>query len=148
MKRLFILAALALVFTGARAQDNEALSFKNARILERALMSGDANQDGILTKAEADSVKIINLIAYRVDLFKISCYDDLAHFPNLKRIHLGYSDLEEVDLSKNPHLEEIVIGDSSLKTLILSTGCNPRLVFPSLMDQLVIKRVYTPGMWW
>lgn len=145
MKRFLIIAILALTATSLRAQDDTALQFKDKRVQERAIKSGDANRDGILTKAEADSIKILNMMAYRIDMFQVSSYEDFVNFPNLEKVHLGYSDLETVDLSRNPKLEEIVIGDSSLKTLILAFGCNPKIIFPTLMEQLVIKRVACPG---
>lgn len=145
MKRFLIIAILALTATSLRAQDDTALQFKDKRVQERAIKAGDANRDGILTKAEADSIKILNMMAYRIDMFQVSSYEDFVNFPNLERVHLGYSDLETVDLSRNPKLEEIVIGDSSLKTLILAFGCNPKIIFPTLMEQLVIKRVACPG---
>ena len=145
MKRFLIIAILALTATSLRAQDDTALQFKDKRVQERAIKAGDANRDGILTKAEADSIKILNRMAYRIDMFQVSSYEDFVNFPNLEKVHLGYSDLETVDLSRNPKLEEIVIGDSSLKTLILAFGCNPKIIFPTLMEQLVIKRVACPG---
>lgn len=145
MKRFLIIAILALTATLLRAQDDTALQFKDKRVQERAIKAGDANRDGILTKAEADSIKILNMMAYRIDMFQVSSYEDFVNFPNLEKVHLGYSDLETVDLSRNPKLEEIVIGDSSLKTLILAFGCNPKIIFPTLMEQLVIKRVACPG---
>ncbi|MBR0240694.1 MAG: hypothetical protein IJQ52_06180 [Bacteroidales bacterium] len=145
MKRFLIIAILALTATSLRAQDDTALQFKDKRVQERAIKAGDANRDGILTKAEADSIKILNMMAYRIDMFQVSSYEDFVYFPNLEKVHLGYSDLETVDLSRNPKLEEIVIGDSSLKTLILAFGCNPKIIFPTLMEQLVIKRVACPG---
>lgn len=145
MKRFLIIAILALTATSLRAQDDTALQFKDKRVQERAIKAGDANRDGILTKAEADSIKTLNMMAYRIDMFQVSSYEDFVNFPNLEKVHLGYSDLETVDLSRNPKLEEIVIGDSSLKTLILAFGCNPKIIFPTLMEQLVIKRVACPG---
>lgn len=145
MKRFLIIAILALTATSLRAQDDTALQFKDKRVQERAIKAGDANRDGILTKAEADSIKILNMMAYRIDMFQVSSYEDFVNFPNLEKVHLGYSDLETVDLSRNPKLEEIVIGDSSLKTMILAFGCNPKIIFPTLMEQLVIKRVACPG---
>lgn len=145
MKRFLIIAILALTATSLRAQDDTALQFKDKRVQERAIKAGDANRDGILTRAEADSIKILNMMAYRIDMFQVSSYEDFVNFPNLEKVHLGYSDLETVDLSRNPKLEEIVIGDSSLKTLILAFGCNPKIIFPTLMEQLVIKRVACPG---
>lgn len=145
MKRFLIIAILAMTATSLRAQDDTALQFKDKRVQERAIKAGDANRDGILTKAEADSIKILNMMAYRIDMFQVSSYEDFVNFPNLEKVHLGYSDLETVDLSRNPKLEEIVIGDSSLKTLILAFGCNPKIIFPTLMEQLVIKRVACPG---
>lgn len=146
MKRIIALAAIALMAAmSLKAQDDAALSFKDRRVQQRALAAGDANQDGILSKAEADSIKILNMMAYRIDMFQVSSYEDFVNFPNLEKVHLGYSDLETVDLSRNPKLEEIVIGDSSLKTLILAFGCNPKIIFPTLMEQLVIKRVACPG---
>lgn len=146
MKRIIALAAIALMAAmSLKAQDDAALSFKDSRVQQRALAAGDANQDGILSKAEADSIKILNMMAYRIDMFQVSSYEDFVNFPNLEKVHLGYSDLETVDLSRNPKLEEIVIGDSSLKTLILAFGCNPKIIFPTLMEQLVIKRVACPG---
>ena len=71
-------------------------------------------------------------------------YQDLAQFPNLKKVFLGESDVEEIDLSKNTKLEVISIQSLKLKRLTIAVGCTPRIFFPPRSGEVTIRRVVNP----
>lgn len=137
---LIILACLFFAF-GANAQS---LTFADRNIERRALINGDTDQDGHISKAEADSLKSLNLTQYRTDMFEVSTYEDLALFPNLEKVWLGESKLETVDLSKNWNLKYVNIESDNLKTLILAVGCTPKLAYPMHSGEVLIKRIKNP----
>ncbi len=122
----------------------QTLTFADRNVEQRALMKGDLDKDGKLSKAEADSLKALNLTQYRTDMMVVSTYEDLAFFPNLKRLWLGESKLETVDLSKNWNLEYVSIKSDNLKTLILAVGCAPKLAYPMHSGEIIIKRIKNP----
>ena len=110
----------------------------------RQELNGDTDNDGHISKAEADSIKSLNLTQYRTDMFVVSTYEDLAKFPNLEKLWLGESKLDTVDLSKNWNLKYVHIESDNLKTLILAVGCTPKLAYPMHSGELVIKRILNP----
>lgn len=142
-----IVLAFALIGLGlllgirANAQD---LHFADKNVARKALKAGDRNGDGILSREEADSLTVLNLTPYRIDLFEVSTYEDLARFPNLKEVWLGESSLKEVDLSRNPKLEVIGIQSPDLKTLTIAVGCTPKFLFPTRSGEVTIRRVVNP----
>jgi hypothetical protein len=137
---LIILACFFIAF-GASAQS---LTFADRNIERRALINGDIDQDGHISKAEADSLKSLNLTQYRTDMFEVSTYEDLALFPNLEKVWLGESKLETVNLSKNWNLKYVNIESDNLKTLILAVGCTPKLAYPMHSGEVLIKRIKNP----
>ena len=137
---LIILACFFFAF-GASAQS---LTFADRNIERRALINGDTDNDGHISKAEADSLKSLNLTQYRTDMFEVSTYEDLALFPNLEKVWLGESKLETVDLSKNWNLKYVNIESDNLKTLILAVGCTPKLAYPMHSGEVLIKRIKNP----
>lgn len=138
----FIIIVVCLLFAySARAQS---LTFADRNIERRALINGDIDQDGHISKAEADSLKSLNLTQYRTDMFEVSTYEDLALFPNLEKVWLGESKLETVDLSKNWNLKYVNIESDNLKTLILAVGCTPKLAYPMHSGEVLIKRIKNP----
>ncbi|MDY6411799.1 MAG: hypothetical protein SPL28_02240, partial [Bacteroidales bacterium] len=83
----------------------QSLTFADRNIERRALLKGDTDGDGHISRVEADSVKSLILTQYRTDMFEVSTYEDLALFPNLEKLWLGESKLDTVDLSKNWNLK-------------------------------------------
>lgn len=153
MKKRIILIVMGLLATlGAWAQlpepfqaKAEALEgFADKNVGRRAIMAGDLDKDGFLSKAEADSLTVLNLGSYRIDPFEVQSYEDLARFPNLKRVILGESDLKEVDLSKNLQLKEVNIHSDALQVLILAVGCTPMITYPVHSGEIIIRRVVNP----
>lgn len=138
----FALICLGLFFgLSANAQD---LHFADPNVSRKALQAGDRNQDGRLSREEADSLEVLNLGSYRIDPFDVVSYQDLAQFPNLKKVFLGESDVEEIDLSKNTKLEVISIQSLKLKRLTIAVGCTPRILFPPRSGEVTIRRVVNP----
>ncbi len=76
----FILALCAFFAFKAGAQT---LTFADRNVERRALLNGDIDGDGLISRTEADSLKLLNLTQYRTDMFEVSTYEDLALFPNL-----------------------------------------------------------------
>lgn len=135
-----ITACLFFAFK-AKAQT---LTFADRNIERRALINGDTDNDGHISKAEADSIKSLNLTQYRTDMFVVSTYEDLALFPNLEKVWLGESKLDTVDLSKNWKLNYVHIQSDNLKTLILAVGCTPKLGYPMHSGEILVKRIKNP----
>ena len=135
-----ITACLFFAFS-AKAQT---LTFADRNIERRALINGDTDNDGHISKAEADSIKSLNLTQYRTDMFVVSTYEDLALFPNLEKVWLGESKLDTVDLSKNWKLNYVNIQSDNLKTLILAVGCTPKLGYPMHSGEILVKRIKNP----
>ncbi len=135
------LVVCALVALGAEAQT---LTFADSNVERRALLKGDTDGDGRISKLEADSLKSLNLTQYRTDMFVVKTYDDLALFPNLEKLWLGESSLESVDLSKNWNLQFVAIQSDNLKTVVLAVGCAPKLNYPMHSGEIIVKRVLNP----
>ena len=125
-------------------QKAQTLTFADRTIERRALINGDTDNDGHISKAEADSIKSLNLTQYRTDMFVVSTYEDLALFPNLEKVWLGESKLDTVDLSKNWKLNYVNIQSDNLKTLILAVGCTPKLGYPMHSGEILVKRIKNP----
>lgn len=148
------LVVLAGLFTGPAASaqmprpfeaNPEALKdFADKNVGRRAIMSGDANQDGFLSKEEAEALTVLNLVCYRIDPFDVMTYEDLAKFPNLKEVYLGESDVTEIDLSKNPKLELIGVQSETLKVLTIAVGSQPKILFPPRAGEVTVRRVINP----
>ena len=137
----FILSLCAFFAFGAGAQT---LTFADRNVERRALLNGDTDGDGHISRAEADSLKSLNLTQYRTDMFVVSTYEDLALFPNLERLWLGESKIDTVDLSKNWNLQYVNIESDNVKTIILAVGCTPKLAYPMHSGEVIVKRVLNP----
>ena len=142
MKRVLIVLALLFVGFSAFAQT---LDFADPEVLRCALHSGDRDGDGVLSKAEADSLTVLNLTSYRIHMFEVKTYEDLQKFPHLKKVWLGESQLPLVDLSFNYELEMVAVQSDELQTLVLAVGCYPQLITPTREGALVVKRVISPA---
>ncbi len=83
-KRWMELAALLIMFACFFITSNavaQSLTFADKSVERRALLKGDTDNDGHISKAEADSLKSLVLTQYRTDMFEVSTYEDLAKFP-------------------------------------------------------------------
>ena len=136
-----ILTICAILAFRANAQT---LTFADRNVERRALLNGDTDGDGFISRAEADSLKSLNLSQYRTDMFEVSTYEDLALFPNLEKLWLGESKLETIDLTKNWKLQFINIQSDNVKTIILAVGCMPKLAYPMHSGEILVKRVINP----
>ena len=141
------LAVLFLIFLAGglslRAQAPE--KWADEEVYRCALKSADANQDGVLSAEEAEALTVLNLTVYRIHVFTVKSYEDLKRFPHLKKVWLGDSEIETVDLSWNRELEFVCVQDDRLKTLILPVGCTPQLAYPTHPGEITVKRVVGPG---
>ena len=135
------LIVCALVALGAEAQT---LTFADSNVERRALLNGDTDGDGHISKLEADSLKSLNLTQYRTDMFVVSTYEDLALFPNLEKLWLGESKLDTIDLTKNWKLQFVNIQSDNVKTIVLAVGCTPKLAYPMHSGEVLVKRVINP----
>ncbi|MBO4871241.1 MAG: hypothetical protein J5565_04585 [Muribaculaceae bacterium] len=136
-----ILTACAIFTFKAKAQT---LTFVDHNVERRALLNGDTDGDGHISRAEADSIKSLNLTQYRTDMFEVSTYEDLALFPNLEKLWLGESKLDTVDLTKNWKLQFVNIQSDNVKTIVLAVGCTPKLAYPMHSGEVIVKRVINP----
>ncbi len=134
-KRWMELAALLIMFACFFITSNavaQSLTFADKSVERRALLKGDTDNDGHISKAEADSLKSLVLTQYRTDMFEVSTYEDLAKFPNLEKLWLGWN------------LKYVHIESDNLKTLILAVGCTPKLAYPMHSGEVLIKRIKNP----
>lgn len=136
-----ILTACAILTFKAGAQT---LTFADHNVERRALINGDIDGDGHISRAEADSLKSLNLTQYRTDMFEVSTYEDLALFPNLEKLWLGESKLDTIDLTKNWKLQFVNIQSDNVKTIVLAVGCTPKLAYPMHSGEVLVKRVINP----
>lgn len=137
----FIISLCAFFAFKAGAQS---LTFADRNIERRALLKGDTDGDGNISRVEADSVKSLNLTQYRTDMFEVSTYEDLALFPNLEKLWLGESKLDTVDLSKNWNLKYVHIESDNVKVIILAVGCTPKLAYPMHSGEIIVRRIKNP----
>lgn len=137
----FIISLCAFFAFKAGAQS---LTFADHNIERRALLKGDTDGDGHISRVEADSVKSLILTQYRTDMFEVSTYEDLALFPNLEKLWLGESKLDTVDLSKNWNLKYVHIESDNVKVIILAVGCTPKLAYPMHSGEIIIRRIKNP----
>ncbi len=122
----------------------QTLTFADRNIERRALLKGDTDGDGHISRVEADSVKSLILTQYRTDMFEVSTYEDLALFPNLEKLWLGESKLDTVDLSKNWNLKYVHIESDNVKVIILAVGCTPKLAYPMHSGEIIVRRIKNP----
>lgn len=143
MKHLFLIALLAYAFFALSAGAQN-LTFADPNVERRALLNGDTDGDGHISRAEADSLKSLNLTQYRTDMFEVKTYEDLALFPNLEKLWLGESKIDTVDLTKNLKLQFVNIQSDNVKAIILAVGCTPKLAYPMHSGEILVKRVINP----
>ena len=91
----------------------------------------DADKNGEVSWIEAHEAKELSLMNFKSFIRNIKSYEDLKYFPSLKYIHLGFTYVEDIDLSCCPNLKEIDASDCRmLRTIILDGACNPEIKFP------------------
>lgn len=98
--------------------NNEIVNVENdLGITDEALKDYLKNELGLtgdVTTDELDNVTSIDL-AGRTD---VESLDGIENFPNLKNLNAdGLTNLTEIDLSKNPNLEEVRINDSQISVI-------------------------------
>ena len=141
---ILIIFIISLCAFFAFKADAQSLTFADRNIERRALLKGDTDGDGHISRVEADSVKSLILTQYRTDMFEVSTYEDLALFPNLEKLWLGESKLDTVDLSKNWNLKYVHIESDNVKVIILAVGCTPKLAYPMHSGEIIIRRIKNP----
>lgn len=101
----------------------------------------DLNGNGIVTYAEAAQATELGLSrGGRQNI--IGNYDFLKHFPNLKRLDVGNTPVEEIDLTQNTKLEEVFCGNALwLKKVKLAKGCSPRIYYPDMEGDFTVTIV-------
>jgi len=143
MKKILKISLAAIVTLSAAGKNKDRVVFVDKGVEKCALKAGDRNQDGILSREEADSLEELNLTPYRIDIFEVKSYEDLKNFPNLKKVWLGDSEVKELDLSPNYKLELVCVQSEALELLTLAVGCQPKLIMPNREGELLIRRKYS-----
>lgn len=154
MKKILVTLSLLVVFGVAAMAQNGTAAAQNAdsviikisqdNIFSKCFMGVDTNQDGNVTVAEAAAAEELVLgRGGRKNI--ISNYDFLKFFPNLKRLEIGNTPNEEVDLRKNWKLEvlDLRVG-IFLKKITLSVGCYPKIIYPKGTGDFTVTRVSNP----
>lgn len=157
MKKLLILAALVLSAICLKAQNAKTEKADSVFIaidyspFARCFAIVDTNKDGIVTFAEANVADTLYL-GYGGRKNIISNVDFLKHFPNLKYLNPGNATVEELDLR---HMKKLEVLDLTLapfvKKITITTGCYPKIIYPSGEGDFTVTRVYDPNdqsSWW
>lgn len=106
--------------------------------LARCFAPCDANHDGIITFAEAAATTEL-LLSYGGRKNIIGDYGFLKHFPNLVRLDVGNTSVEEIDLSNNPKLEELYLYSALwVKHITLAKRCYPRIYYPNMEGDFIV----------
>ena len=157
MKKLLILAALVFSAICLKAQNAKTEKADSVFIaidyspFARCFTNVDTNKDGIVTFAEANAADTLYL-GYGGRKNIISNVDFLKHFPNLKYLNPGNATVEELDLR---HMKKLEVLDLTLapfvKKITITTGCYPKIIYPSGEGDFTVTRVYDPNdqsSWW
>ncbi len=157
MKKLLILAALVFSAICLKAQNAKTEKADSVFIaidyspFARCFTNVDTNKDGIVTFAEANVADTLYL-GYGGRKNIISNVDFLKHFPNLKYLNPGNATVEELDLR---HMKKLEVLDLTLapfvKKITITTGCYPKIIYPSGEGDFTVTRVYDPNdqsSWW
>ena len=157
MKKLLILAALVFSAICLKAQNAKTEKADSVFIaidyspFARCFTNVDTNKDGIVTFAEANVADTLYL-GYGGRKNIISNVDFLKHFPNLKYLNPGNATVEELDLR---HMKKLEVLDLTLapfvKKITITTGCFPKIIYPSGEGDFTVTRVYDPNdqsSWW
>ena len=157
MKKLLILAALVFSAICLKAQNAKTEKADSVFIaidyspFARCFAIVDTNKDGIVTFAEANVADTLYL-GYGGRKNIISNVDFLKHFPNLKYLNPGNATVEELDLR---HMKKLEVLDITLapfvKKITITTGCYPKIIYPSGEGDFTVTRVYDPNdqsSWW
>jgi len=157
MKKLLILAALVFSAICLKAQNAKTEKADSVFIaIDYSPFAGcfaivDTNKDGIVTFAEANVADTLYL-GYGGRKNIISNVDFLKHFPNLKYLNPGNATVEELDLR---HMKKLEVLDLTLapfvKKITITTGCYPKIIYPSGEGDFTVTRVYDPNdqsSWW
>ena len=101
----------------------------------------DTNKDGVVTYAEAAATTEL-LLSYGGRKNIIGDYGFLKFFPNLVRLDVGNSPVEEIDLSNNPKLEELYLYSALwVKHIKLAKRCYPRIFYPDMEGDFTVTIV-------
>lgn len=80
---------------------------------------GDKNHDGWLSKEEAGEPESINNYSGKAPVKDLK---GLEYFYNAKEIEIKNAELTNVDLSKNPNLERVILDNNQITTLDISNN--------------------------
>ena len=141
---VFGVAAMAQNGTATSNADSVIIKITHDNIFSKCFTNVDTNQDGNVTVEEAAAAEELVLgRGGRKNI--ISNYDFLKFFPNLKRLEIGNTPNEEVDLRKNWKLEvlDLRVG-IFLKKITLSVGCYPKIIYPKGTGDFIVTRVSNP----
>ena len=137
---LFSLLALACMACSKQKADEAVIRITDEDMFSQCFTICDADSDGIVTVAEAEAAKVLILDkGGRLNI--IEDYSFLSHFPSLEALSIGNTTLETVDLSANPHLQQLNLQNALwIKTRVLAPDCNPEILYPAGTDSVTIER--------
>lgn len=122
MKKIVLLLmstmALSLAISCNKEDNGPIIEFKDPLVLQAFVESShDKNGDGRISQKEADEVTEINF-----PNLGIRSFDELAYFPNVKRIFLNGNQLTSLDVSNNMLLEILKCSKNQLTMLDVSNN--------------------------
>ena len=138
---LFCLLAIACIACSKTQKADEAvIRITDEDMFSQCFTICDADSDGIVTAAEAEAAKVLILDkGGRLNI--IEDYSFLSHFPSLEALSIGNTTLETIDLSANPHLQQLNLQNALwIKTLVLAPDCNPEIFYPQGVESVNIER--------
>ena len=122
-----ILAAFSVLLSGpvsARAAEGDLKidekSFPDAVFCSYVSEKFDTDQDGFLSDAEIEAVTAIDVTEK-----DIASMEGIAYFPNLKTLDCKWTEVKDLDVSKNTALEVLSCYETDMESL--NIGSNPNL---------------------
>ncbi|GAB2532071.1 leucine-rich repeat domain-containing protein [Spirosoma aerophilum] len=114
----------------------------------------DGKIDGLISKADADKVVNLMLVAFNDELKGLQDLSGIELFPNLETLYIYANNLKYVDLSFNTKLKSLRITDASIDRINLSKNLllenldlsgNERLKEIDITKNLKLKRFFFGG---
>ena len=115
---LLLMSAMALSLAISCNKDNgPIIEFKDPLVLQALIKSYDENGDGHISQNEVNEITRLEL-----SNLGIRSFDEIAYFPNVKRIFLQGNQLTSLDVSNNMLLESLHCNNNQLTTLDVSNN--------------------------
>lgn len=109
--------ALSLAISCNKEDNDPIIEFKDPLVLQALIKSYDENGDGHISQNEVNEITRLEL-----SNLGIRSFDEIAYFPNVKRIFLQGNQLTSLDVSNNMLLESLHCNNNQLTTLDVSNN--------------------------